>query len=69
MSIADQIAQAKYEISDIREAMDLAMADERWRDVAKYAQQMAETSERITRLTWASESKGWSRYTMLGVSS
>lgn len=55
MSTSDQIAQAEYEAADLRETLDLALADARWRLVAKYAQALAEVSERLTRLQWARE--------------
>jgi hypothetical protein len=47
------LEQAKYKRDDIQEAMSLAIDDERWRDVAKYAEQLADVSEVIACLQWA----------------
>ena len=33
-----------YELNDIRNALNLAMADERWEAVAKYASQLADAT-------------------------
>lgn len=53
------IEQAQYEVTDIQETLAIAVQDGRWRDVAKYASQLAEASELLTRLQWQAEKPWW----------
>lgn len=46
----NEMTTIQYAMADAHETMMIAMSDNRWADVAKYAAQLAELSEKHARL-------------------